>query len=567
MKQKVALVVAFTALLSIGLLVHMHTTARNRQRGVSDVSRSLRKSNYVPYSINRRILQDEPVFDCSRILDESSLVEFFWDFPSSDDDEKLRLRTQIVYAGQGWVSWGIPETPLSENMEGSEAIIGLPELSASMSNPGEYRIKGKRLSEIDLRNRTKGSLLHTSLKQTSTHTIMAVTKVLNGDKEDNPVDVFEENLIWAYGFSNTLGFHRDRGAHLIDFSSCPPTTAPKLRVDTPKPTFEPTMESGDAIPTAPPSIMPTELFENEIDVDSKNLVQFAWNTPFVDLNGNILLRFRLRYSGRGWLGWGVPKSPEGDMVISDAVIGQPSKPNSEASRFDGPGNPAKYDLESRSKNGIVRLPYKRQTLKNAVIEQDSEMTVMSCTYILNEPFSNMVNLDKNQTFIWAYGSSNDFDMHKNHGSFQIDLGFEVSPTPSLSPSLSPSQSLTPTISAFVLSDTSNKLSNAPSTSISPTNVTEPALNSSLSPSSLAPTLIGSRTSGTRSISITPTSLARASGAPSPSPSLKSTNGVSLSMTSSQPTVTGKPSVSIPTGPPSSLSSQTFASNEPSMVPL
>lgn len=526
------------------------------------------------FTIEPTSLPTPDSFDCERIVDSSGLMKFSWNEPFQVAGRTF-LTTRMSFAGIGWVGWGIPASAAGQ-MIGSDAVIGLPDLPNSRTNPGKYSLNAKGLAGVVLDPIVEQDLIDSSIVQTDEDTTMTFTYILN-QPGSNPVDDGGgmNTFIWAYGFSNTLGYHRNRGSFETDFS-CPPTQAPTIGPDT----IEPTMEPSPAPQSS--TQLPTQTFEYEVTVDQNDLVQYAWNTPF-EVAGRILLTSRLTYAGVGWLGWGVPDSPEGNMIGSTAVIG---KPDESEGRF----NPGKYKLEGRFLGGIVPFPLIQQTLIEATIEQSADRTAMTWTMILNETDFNPIN-ENNQTLIWAYGFDNTFGLHRNRGSFVVNLMMSTQ-APSAMPSDVPSSS--PSIST--MPSTINRPSTSPTLSLMPSSAPTLSEHPSREPSnlpsvsqhpsiSLAPTTSASPSiSHKPSISLAPTLFAYPSVSPAPSTSVMPSNvpsdlpSVSFapsSQPSQQPTTSNPPSVSfVPTislkpsvshGP--SISSQPSESSErPSAAP-
>ena len=360
-------------------------------------------------------------FECTRVLDgDNGLVHLSWDFPFEDETGQTLLRLRMKYAGIGWLGWGVPESEDS-GMIGSDAVIGLPNFPNARTNPGRYELNGRSLSQINLMPNRRQTLIDASIEQTESSTTMTFSYILNERERDNPFDVEEQTIIWAYGFSNTLGYHRDRGRSTIDFTECPPTAAP-TQIETLEPTQEPTPDF-----TVEPTSRPTpDFFDCERIVDSSGFVKFSWNEPF-QVAGRTLLTSRITFAGIGWVGWGIPTSAAGRMIGSDAVIGLPHLPNSRT-------NPGKYSLNAKGLAGVVLDPVVEQDLIDSSIVQTDEDTTMTFTYILNQRGSNPVIVDGGMnTFIWAYGFSNTLGYHRNRRSFETDFSCPPTQAPTIGP--------------------------------------------------------------------------------------------------------------------------------------
>ena len=113
------------------------------------------------------------------------------------------------------------------------------------------------------------------------------------------------------------------------------------------------------------------LGDNPIQLSSTDLVLNAIINP-VDNT----MTAELVYLGQAWLsvGWAPGKS---SMIGSQAVVGWPDDALSST-------NPGKYDMSSKSPDGVVLMENSRQTLTNATIVQNSTHTVLKFTKILEE---------------------------------------------------------------------------------------------------------------------------------------------------------------------------------------
>ena len=73
------------------------------------------------------------------------------------------------------------------------------------------------------------------------------------------------------------------------------------------------------------------------------------------------------------------------------------------------------------------MPESQQTLSDASIEVKDGQTIMKFTKIMKEPEEIEVTTGDN-TFLWAYGSSDDLGYHASRTLFELNLSGNKSPT-------------------------------------------------------------------------------------------------------------------------------------------
>jgi len=128
-----------------------------------------------------------------------------------------------------------------------------------------------------------------------------------------------------------------------------------------------------------------------------------------------LLIGRLNYKGMAWISLGF--SADGSMVGSDAIIGQPS-----SYLYENNQSVFKYNLDSKSIDGVVPMTEEVQTLQDSYVLQDINSTELYFTKSLKEKNGEIpVARSGSNYFLWAVGRSNTFGYHKESGSFKIDL--------------------------------------------------------------------------------------------------------------------------------------------------
>jgi hypothetical protein len=129
-----------------------------------------------------------------------------------------------------------------------------------------------------------------------------------------------------------------------------------------------------------------------------------------NLNGaDGTVTIQLVYEGQAWLGVG--RSPDGDMVGGEAIIGVPDS-----------GVVQKYNLNSESTSGVVAMDDASQTLIDASIDQNATHTVLTYTKLLQENGELSISQDALNTWIYAVGSDNTFpSIHRLYNSFEMQV--------------------------------------------------------------------------------------------------------------------------------------------------
>lgn len=152
-------------------------------------------------------------------------------------------------------------------------------------------------------------------------------------------------------------------------------------------------------------------YDNSVPVTKD--VSFYWTL----VGSPTVLKGSLRYNGIGWLGFGISGTPDGGMKGSDAIIGLPDY------AFEGLPSVLKYDLDSKSIDGVVPMEEEMQTLTDMSISQDEEKgtTELSFKKLIKEDGEIEILKSGQNTFIWAVGASNTLGHHKDRGSFVLDL--------------------------------------------------------------------------------------------------------------------------------------------------
>jgi hypothetical protein len=175
-------------------------------------------------------------------------------------DETVTI--QMEYNGVGWIGFAFSE---STAMVPNTAVIGLPESNTVQ----KYSLAFRSVSGVIPLDSSVQTLSSATITQDDSRTIMTFTKNL---KEPNEVAVQkgENRFNWAFGSSNDLARHQERGSATLTFVQClaaadeeqqppiapVPTTAAPIVVGTIPPVATPFVGGTDS-PIAVPSYSPT----------------------------------------------------------------------------------------------------------------------------------------------------------------------------------------------------------------------------------------------------------------------------------------------------------------------
>ena len=119
---------------------------------------------------------------------------------------------------------------------------------------------------------------------------------------------------------------------------------------------------------------------------------------------------QLTFQGEAWLGFGI--SPEGGMVGADSIIGVPDT-----------NSVLQHDMTGQRQSGVT--PWESQTLTDASVVQENGATVLSFTMPLVNEGQNAIVPDGPNTFLYAYGRSNELAFHSQARAFTIDTPLQV----------------------------------------------------------------------------------------------------------------------------------------------
>lgn len=130
------------------------------------------------------------------------------------------LHAEITFPGQGWIGFGYSA---NGNMVPGYAVIGLPGLPNSSTNPGKYNMGGEYVGAggVYLMDNSMQTLTNASVTSNATHTMMKFTKRLeeSGDLTINGKG--SNNFLVAYGdTTNTLSYHTYRNNFVFNLQSC-----------------------------------------------------------------------------------------------------------------------------------------------------------------------------------------------------------------------------------------------------------------------------------------------------------------------------------------------------------
>merc|ERR1712176_1731360 len=155
-------------------------------------------------------------------------------YENENDNNELYMKAQLVLEEDGstnsWIGFGIHE-PGTLLMVPGEAVIGIPSANAD-NDVFKYSLGGYSPAMVQKFPNLQQTLEETELiAENTTMTVMRFTKKL--DEGNDELRIFSvkdaadqvNNFMWAYGFGNTLGYHRARGSFAIQaFSICDPNS-------------------------------------------------------------------------------------------------------------------------------------------------------------------------------------------------------------------------------------------------------------------------------------------------------------------------------------------------------
>jgi hypothetical protein len=168
------------------------------------------------------------------------------------------ITVEMEYNGIGWIGIAFSE---SGSMVPNTAIIGLPDTNSVQ----KYSLTSRSLAGVTPLERSSQTLTETSLIQEDGRTVMKFTKKLV-ESNEVAINKGENRFNWAYGSSNALAVHEDRGSVTFTFVQCrgegnndvnpAPVAAPAV---TTAPVVQQTLApvANPSTPTAKPTSAPT----------------------------------------------------------------------------------------------------------------------------------------------------------------------------------------------------------------------------------------------------------------------------------------------------------------------
>jgi DOMON domain len=356
------------------------------------------------------------------------------------------LSVELSWSGspQGYLSFGLSPTGA---MVPAYAIIGLPDAQTVL----KYNMVGKAVTDVT--PVATQTLTNTSIEQTGTSTILRFTQPLD-DGTDVVVSANTDvTYIWAYGISNDLGFHANRGSAVTTIGECVAVVAPVETAPTnttvPTSTNATTNQEGEDetevdtevedpvldevedestpvnVTTTAPVANTTETIDNSMNnstattSDNSTLTECLTNSQPIDLLGTGELTARqfidmdaqtvtvsLDYVGTAWLSLGWTET--GKMVPATAIIGLPDE-----------GTVLKYDMTTYTVEGVVPAPDYQQTLSDTSIVQENGVTTLTFTKPLVEAGELAVTADSSMTIMWAWGADNVLAYHPRRDVYSM----------------------------------------------------------------------------------------------------------------------------------------------------
>lgn len=161
--------------------------------------------------------------DCSQFQQSASVDQVKVRFTAVLDKEvgpNGYLHAEVTVPGQGWVGFGYSS---NGNMVPGYAVIGLPGVANSATNPGKYNMQGESPGPggVYLMDSSMQTLTNASITTTSTSTILTFTKRLI---ESNDLAINGEgpnNFMVAYGSTtSSLSYHTYRSSFVYTLQSC-----------------------------------------------------------------------------------------------------------------------------------------------------------------------------------------------------------------------------------------------------------------------------------------------------------------------------------------------------------
>ena len=134
------------------------------------------------------------------------------------DPVENTVQIEVIHEGIGWV--GVAFTNGSPSMVGAEAVIGLPDEPNGPSNPAKYSLNRREPAGVVQMPAEQQTLMNATITQTESQTILKFKKIMI-EPDEHPIFTDVANtLLFAYGSSNTLGFHARSGNLQLRMNQC-----------------------------------------------------------------------------------------------------------------------------------------------------------------------------------------------------------------------------------------------------------------------------------------------------------------------------------------------------------
>lgn len=351
-------------------------------------------------------------YDCS----------FQTDIPVKDDNSFIlrqsinpstsTISVELEYIGLAWVAISFTEIA---TMFPNVAIIGLPDDQTVL----QYDLSSKDISGVTPQSdELQQVITNKEIIQDAESTILRFTRPLSISGETT-VTTGDNQILVAYGTSNTLGYHGYRLPTTVTFTECIVAGTPVTPV-APTPVAVPAV--APTTPVAAPAESPTTTGSGGNNNNIVDLGNGRIQRTLLLQNGDVTLTLltdnvaetitvTMEYLGIGWIAFAV--SDDESMPNSNAIIAMPS---------DGTGVPQKYDIgDGRSQSIITLSSSDRQTLTDASYTQNATHTSMTFTKPLVEANELPILLQGDNFFLYAVGSDNNFGFHASRDGFTIDL--------------------------------------------------------------------------------------------------------------------------------------------------
>eukprot|EP00612_Vaucheria_litorea_P002058 CAMPEP_0171457126 /NCGR_PEP_ID=MMETSP0945-20130129/3330_1 /TAXON_ID=109269 /ORGANISM="Vaucheria litorea, Strain CCMP2940" /LENGTH=600 /DNA_ID=CAMNT_0011982673 /DNA_START=99 /DNA_END=1899 /DNA_ORIENTATION=+ len=155
-------------------------------------------------------VSDLPEFENQQEFD--SKLKFYWNVLVEGLD--YFIEAKMVFAGEGWVAWGISS---NGKMEGSLSVLALPSTGVAL-----YDIEGYSKSDVKIRDDSLQTLVNATVTQENGVTTVDFVKAFVGDVAgDISLSNTETNdFIWAYRNDNFFSEHSEKGSVKMNLGNC-----------------------------------------------------------------------------------------------------------------------------------------------------------------------------------------------------------------------------------------------------------------------------------------------------------------------------------------------------------